>query len=88
MEFDIEEELAEKFSQILPSALLLIVLPFMALRWAAQCEHCSDFFPIERTRLDISSNLTTVIPFTIYLFPSVFGREENRENLIFVTLKL
>ena len=32
MEFDIEEELAEKFSRILPSALLLIVLPFMVLR--------------------------------------------------------
>ena len=34
MEFDIEEELAEKFSRILPSALLLIVLPFMVLRWS------------------------------------------------------
>ena len=32
VEFDIEEELAEKFSRILPSALLLIVLPFMVLR--------------------------------------------------------
>ena len=34
MEFDIEEKLAEKFSQILPSALLLIVLPFVVLRWS------------------------------------------------------
>ena len=33
VEFEIEEELAEKFSRILPSGLLLIVLPFMVLRW-------------------------------------------------------
>ena len=33
VEFDIEDEPAEKFSQILPSALFLTVLPFMVLRW-------------------------------------------------------
>ena len=33
VEFDIEEDLAGKFSQILPSVLLLALLPFMVLRW-------------------------------------------------------
>ena len=33
MEFDIEEELAGKFSQVLPSILLLALLPFVVLRW-------------------------------------------------------
>lgn len=32
VEFDIGEDLAVKFSQILPSALILAALPFMVLR--------------------------------------------------------
>ena len=33
----------------------------------AQCVHCTVFFPFDRARWDISSNLKTVILLNIYL---------------------
>ena len=36
-------------------------------RYTAQCVHCTVFFPFDRTRWDLSSNLKSVMLLNIYL---------------------